>query len=58
MDTQPVQSDSTNGMGSQQGSGESAPTLSVERIADAVYRLMLADTRLEQARAGTKRPRG
>jgi hypothetical protein len=38
--------------------GGAAPAMDVERLADAVYRLMLADTRLEQSRAGATRPRG
>jgi hypothetical protein len=42
--------------GSPHGGG--VPAMDVERLADAVYRLMLADTRLEQSRAGATRPRG
>jgi hypothetical protein len=32
--------------------GDAAPAPDVERLAEAVYRMMLADTRLEQSRAG------
>jgi hypothetical protein len=47
--------------GSSTPTGGAAPAVDVERLADAVYRLMLADTRLEQSRAGGTsgtRPRG
>jgi len=49
---------SPHGAATEGKSGESAPALNVERLADAVYRLMLAEARLEQSRAGTKGPRG
>jgi len=44
--------------GSESQSGGGAQAVNVERLAEAVYRLMLADLKLEQARSGSQRRRG
>jgi len=44
--------------GSESQSGGGAQAVHVERLAEAVYRLMLADLKLEQARSGSQRRRG
>jgi hypothetical protein len=58
MNTPPAPGALPHDTGSQGQSRESAPALNVERLADVVYDLMLADVRLEQARAGATKPRG